>query len=66
MATQLIDEEKMMIDVVRDLAREKVAPRAAEIDAQGEFPWDMKDLLADQGILACRSLKNTVAWGRAS
>jgi alkylation response protein AidB-like acyl-CoA dehydrogenase len=52
MATQLIDEEKMMIDVVRDLARERVAPRAAEIDAQGEFPWDMKELLADQGILA--------------
>jgi alkylation response protein AidB-like acyl-CoA dehydrogenase len=52
MATQLLDEEKMIIDVVRDLAREKVAPRAAEIDAQGEFPWDMKGLLADQGILA--------------
>jgi len=51
MATQLIDEEKMMIDVVRDLARERVAPRAAEIDAKGEFPWDMKELLADQGIL---------------
>jgi alkylation response protein AidB-like acyl-CoA dehydrogenase len=51
MAVQLIDEEKMMIEVVRDLARERVAPRAAEIDAQGEFPWDMKELLADQGIL---------------
>jgi alkylation response protein AidB-like acyl-CoA dehydrogenase len=51
MATQLIDEEKMMVDVVRDLARERVAPRAAEIDAKGEFPWDMKELLADQGIL---------------
>jgi alkylation response protein AidB-like acyl-CoA dehydrogenase len=51
MATQLIDEEKMMIDVVRDLARERVAPRAVEIDARGEFPWDMKELLASQGIL---------------
>ena len=51
MATQLLDEEKMMIDMVRDLAREKVAPRAAEIDAQGEFPWDMKELLAEQDIL---------------
>jgi alkylation response protein AidB-like acyl-CoA dehydrogenase len=51
MAVQLIDEEKMMIEVVRDLARERVAPRAAEIDAQGEFPWDMKELLANQGIL---------------
>ena len=52
MATQLIDEEKMMVDVVRDLARERVAPRAAEIDAKGEFPWDMKELLAVQGILS--------------
>jgi alkylation response protein AidB-like acyl-CoA dehydrogenase len=51
MATRLIDEEKMIIDVVRELARERVAPRAAEIDAQGKFPWDMKELLADQGIL---------------
>jgi len=28
-----------------------VAPRAAEIDAGGEFPWDMKELLAKQDIL---------------
>jgi alkylation response protein AidB-like acyl-CoA dehydrogenase len=45
-------EEKMLLDMVRDLAREKVAPRAAEIDATGEFPWDMKELLARQDILA--------------
>ena len=35
MAVQLASEEKMLIDMVRDLAREKVAPRAAEIDATG-------------------------------
>ncbi len=52
MAVQLADEEKLMMDVVRDLAREKVAPRAADIDTSGEFPWDIKDLLAEQGILA--------------
>ena len=52
MAVQLADEEKLMMDVVRDLARKKVAPRAADIDASGEFPWDIKDLLAEQGILA--------------
>ncbi|HLW01015.1 MAG TPA: acyl-CoA dehydrogenase [Ktedonobacterales bacterium] len=51
MAVQLVDEEKMMLDVVRELAREKVAPRAADIDASGQFPWDIKDLLAEQGIL---------------
>jgi len=52
MAVQLAAEEQMMIEMVRDLARERVAPRAAEIDAKGEFPWDMKDLLAKQDILA--------------
>src|SRR5262245_32613523 len=52
MAVELASEEKMLLDVVRDLAREKVAPRAAEIDIQGEFPWDMKELLAKQDILA--------------
>jgi len=52
MAIQLASEEKMLIDMVRDLAREKVAPRAAEIDAKGEFPWDMKQLLAQQDIFA--------------
>ncbi|HEX6796208.1 MAG TPA: acyl-CoA dehydrogenase family protein [Ktedonobacterales bacterium] len=51
MAVEVTSEEQMMLDVVRDLARDKVAPRAAEIDAKGEFPWDMKALLAEQGIL---------------
>jgi alkylation response protein AidB-like acyl-CoA dehydrogenase len=45
-------EESMLLDMVRDLVREKVAPRAAEIDEKGEFPWDMKELLAKQDILA--------------
>ncbi|HEU5348788.1 MAG TPA: acyl-CoA dehydrogenase family protein [Ktedonobacterales bacterium] len=52
MAVQLASEEKMLIDMVRELAREKIAPRAAEIDATGEFPWDMKELLAQQDIFA--------------
>ena len=29
-----------------------MAPRAAEIDHTAEFPWDMKELLAQQDILA--------------
>jgi alkylation response protein AidB-like acyl-CoA dehydrogenase len=37
--------------VVRKLAEEKVAPRAAEIDATAEFPWDLKELLAKQDLL---------------
>ncbi|MDE3231270.1 MAG: acyl-CoA dehydrogenase family protein [Chloroflexota bacterium] len=52
MAVGLGSDEQMLMDMVRDLARERVAPRAAEIDESGEFPWDMKELLAKQDILA--------------
>ena len=37
--------------VVRQLAEEQIAPRAAEIDAKAEFPWDLKELLAKQDLL---------------
>ncbi len=37
--------------VVRELAEERIAPRAAEIDQQAEFPWDLKELLAQQDLL---------------
>ncbi len=37
--------------VVRQLADEQIAPRAAEIDAKSEFPWDLKELLAKQDLL---------------
>ncbi|MEO8250861.1 MAG: acyl-CoA dehydrogenase family protein [Chloroflexota bacterium] len=37
--------------VVRKLADERIAPRAAEIDATAEFPWDLKELLAKQDLL---------------
>ena len=45
------DEEAMILQVVRDLVAEKVAPRAAEIDATGEFPWDIQKLFAQNDLL---------------
>jgi acyl-CoA dehydrogenase len=33
------DEERMLIDSVRSLAREKFAPAAADYDRSGAFPW---------------------------
>jgi alkylation response protein AidB-like acyl-CoA dehydrogenase len=33
-------EESMLLDSVRQLAREKIALRAAAYDKSGEFPWD--------------------------
>jgi len=36
---------------VRKLAEDKVAPRAAAIDRDGTYPWDMLELLASQGLM---------------
>ena len=36
----LPEDEQMVLASVRSLARERIAPRAAEFDRTGEFPWD--------------------------
>ena len=51
-ATDIIsDEEAMILDVVRQLVADKVAPRAAEIDETGEFPRDIQKLFAENDLL---------------
>ena len=49
---RLTEEQALLRDAVRTLADERVAPRAAEIDKTGEFPEDLRQLLAAQDILA--------------
>ena len=34
------DEERMLVESVRSLARETIMPRAERYDRSGEFPWD--------------------------
>src|SRR5438045_5046403 len=46
------EDERALIEAIHEIAVARVAPRAAEIDHTGEFPWDMKELLAQQDILA--------------
>lgn len=36
----LADDERMLLDSVRALARDEIAPRAEAYDRTGEFPWD--------------------------
>ncbi len=38
-------------DLVRELAQNEIAPRAAEIDRTGEYPWDVRKLLAEHDVL---------------
>ena len=49
---QLTEEQQLLREAVRVLADERVAPRAPEIDRTGEFPQDLRELLAMQDILA--------------
>jgi alkylation response protein AidB-like acyl-CoA dehydrogenase len=46
----LTEEQRLLRDTVRALADERIAPRAAEIDRTAEFPWDVKELLAEHEL----------------
>jgi alkylation response protein AidB-like acyl-CoA dehydrogenase len=48
----LPQEYKDFRDTIRQIVDEKVRPRAAEIDATGEYPHDIRKLFAEQDILA--------------
>jgi len=49
---RLTEEQQLLRDAVRVLADEQIAPRAAEIDRTGEFPQDVRRLLASHDIFA--------------
>ena len=38
-------------DTIRQMVVERVAPRAAEIDAADEYPWDIRELFASHDLL---------------
>ncbi len=48
----LSDEQREIRELVRTLARERIAPRAHEIDESAEFPWDMVELFREHEIFA--------------
>lgn len=47
---ELNDELKQIQDMIRRVAREKVAPRANEIDIQAEYPHDMFEMMKELGL----------------
>jgi alkylation response protein AidB-like acyl-CoA dehydrogenase len=46
----LSEEQREIRDLVRQLGRERIAPRAAEIDESHEFPWDVVELFRENDI----------------
>jgi alkylation response protein AidB-like acyl-CoA dehydrogenase len=47
----LTDEQLDFRDTIRQIVAERVAPRASEIDAKAEYPWDLRKLFAEQDLL---------------
>ncbi len=48
---ELNEEHRMVRDMVRDLARSEIAPRAAEVDKTESFPADNIQKMAELGLL---------------
>ena len=48
----LTDEQKMIQELARKIAEEKIKPVAAKYDQSGEFPWDIMKILAEADLFA--------------
>ncbi|MDP9184025.1 MAG: acyl-CoA dehydrogenase [Actinomycetota bacterium] len=48
----LTEEHRLLRQSVRQLAEDKIAPRAAEIDETAEYPWDVHEALKRADLLA--------------
>jgi len=46
----LTEDQKMIKDLAAQIAREKIAPIAAELDESGEFPWEVVRTLAKSDL----------------
>jgi alkylation response protein AidB-like acyl-CoA dehydrogenase len=48
----LSEEQELLIEAVRTLARERIAPHAHDVDKSAEFPWDAVQLLRENDVFA--------------
>ncbi len=47
----LTDDQRAVRDLVREIARERIAPLAAHVDETGEYPHEQLKLLGQQGLM---------------
>jgi len=50
MEFRFTEEEEMIREVAREIAREKIRPVAAKYDETGEFPWDIMKIIAEADL----------------
>ncbi|MEA2386967.1 MAG: hypothetical protein QOJ22_1141, partial [Thermoleophilaceae bacterium] len=46
------EEHREFLAGIREIVQGRVAPRAADIDRSGDYPWDIRELFAEHDILA--------------
>jgi alkylation response protein AidB-like acyl-CoA dehydrogenase len=46
------EEQELLVEAVRTLARERIAPNAAAVDKSAEFPWDAVELMRANDVFA--------------
>ena len=49
---ELNEEQRIILNTVKQIVKEKIKPRAAEIDETGEFPQDILDTYIENGLLS--------------
>jgi len=47
----LTDEQKMIRDMAREFGREVIAPRSEQMEATGEYPYDIMEQMAELGMM---------------
>ncbi|HEX8067634.1 MAG TPA: acyl-CoA dehydrogenase family protein [Thermoleophilaceae bacterium] len=45
-------EHRDFLDGIREIVQGRIAPRAADVDRENEYPWDVRELLAEHDVLA--------------
>jgi len=50
MSYDLTEEQEMLKETIARMAREQIAPGAAERDEKAQFPWDMVELLRENAL----------------
>jgi alkylation response protein AidB-like acyl-CoA dehydrogenase len=49
---KLSEEQRIILNTVKQIVQEKIKPRAAEIDEKAEFPSDILDIYSRNGLLS--------------
>ncbi|MBI5374005.1 MAG: acyl-CoA dehydrogenase family protein [Candidatus Schekmanbacteria bacterium] len=49
---ELTEDQKSILQTVKKICKDIIIPRAEEIDKEGKYPWDVKEVFAREGLLA--------------